>query len=126
MPLGWNISVYRQKSSGASPAVPGDAPGVELAIWQAGLSGLQWLDELISNKKAIQLAHSGYPGAYTAKAADVLPYLRGEPPDANPIWKSDPGDILTERWLGKTTKDQDAIDACPPEEWLFIEAWDES
>jgi hypothetical protein len=29
-------------------------------------------------------------------------------------------------WEGKTTIDEAALDSCDPEEWLLVEAWDES
>ena len=41
-------------------------------------------------------------------------------------WVSEPGDILTEDWAGKTVLDHAALAQCPPDEELLIEAWDES
>ena len=39
---------------------------------------------------------------------------------------STPEDIIMPQWLGKTTKDPQTMDACRPDEWLIIRAWDES
>lgn len=37
-----------------------------------------------------------------------------------------PTDILSEKWEGKTVVDRLAAAACREEEWLLVEAWDES
>jgi hypothetical protein len=47
-------------------------------------------------------------------------------PHERPSWRSDPGDILSDRWLGRTTINHDTLARCDPDEWLLIEAWDES
>jgi len=51
--LGWHISVYRQKDGGASPGTALTPQGTRLAVWQTGLWGLDWLDELVKAGKAI-------------------------------------------------------------------------
>ena len=126
MPLGWHISVYRQKPDGSAPATFGAPHGTRLAVWETGLGGLDWLNEFVKAQKAIQLGRNGYPMEYTAMAMHIVPRLRGDPPEAKPVWTSDKGDIITDEWLGQTTKDLEAMDACRPDEWLIIEAWDES
>jgi hypothetical protein len=87
---------------------------------------LQWLDNLVQQQKAIDLGGNGYPMEYTAQATHIIPHLRGEPPEAKTVWRVDAGDIVTERWCGKTTKDLKLMDSCRPDEWLLIQAWDES
>jgi hypothetical protein len=59
-------------------------------------------------------------------AIHTVPRLRGDPPLAKPYWTFDKSDIITREWLGKTTKDLEAMDACHPVGWLIIVAWDES
>jgi hypothetical protein len=126
MPLGWHISVYRQQTDGSAPAAFGAPHGTRLAVWQAALGGLGWLDELVKLQKAIDLGGNGYPREYTAMVIHIVPRLRGDPPLAKPVWTFDKGDIITREWLGKMTKDLEAMDACRPDEWLIIQAWDES
>jgi hypothetical protein len=41
-------------------------------------------------------------------------------------WLSGAGDLITNKWEGKTMVDGDAIALCRPDEWLLVEAWDES
>jgi hypothetical protein len=127
MPLGWHISIYRQKNDGTGPASFGAPRGTRLAVWQTGLGGLEWLDDLVKKQKAIDLGgNGGYPNEYTSMAAHIVPQLRDGPPEARPVWTFDSGDIITPQWLGKTTKDPRAMEACRPDEWLIIQAWDES
>src|ERR1022692_5170069 len=124
--LGWHISVYRQQNGGSAPALFGAPQGPCLAVWQTGVNGLEWIDELVAQKKAIALGGNGYPMEYTVMAADIIEQLRNGPPLANALWSSDAGDILTSAWHGKTFKDEKAMVACGADEWLLIQAWDES
>lgn len=55
MPLGWLITVYRQARGGGSPAQKESAKGAQIAIWQCGLYGLDWLDDLVKLGKAVSL-----------------------------------------------------------------------
>ena len=112
--LGWHISVYRQ------------ADNKRLAVWQANWQGLHWLTGLVESGHVEDLGGDGYPNRYTAAAAIILPCIVNGPPHANEHWHHDPGDILTEKWEGKTVRDHDAIASCAPGEELLIEAWDES
>jgi hypothetical protein len=126
MPFGWNINVHRQQTDGSAPAAFGAPQGTQLAVWQTGLGGRDWLDELVKLQKAIYLGGNGYPVEYTAMAIHLVPRLRGGPPLATLAWTFDKGDIIVPGWEGKTTKDLVAMDACRPDEWLIIQAWDES
>jgi len=124
--LGWHISVFRQKSGGSEPAANDSARGSRVAVWQTGLGGLEWIDQLCITGDALSLGGNGYPVWYTAKASLLLPEILKGPPNANPVWRRDPGDIVTAKWAGRTVIDQTAAAACTPDEWLLVEAWDES
>ena len=124
--LVWHITVYRQAEDGASPATSRTLTGARLAVWQTGSDGVRWLDELVKAGKAIDLGGDGYPSQYTAPARELLPSISVNPPHAREPWLSDPGDTLAETWEGKTVIDADEIAECLPDEWLVVEAWDES
>lgn len=124
--LGWHISIYRQATDGATPASFGAAHGDRLAVWQTDVQGLRWLDELVERQEAISLGGNGYPFEYTAQSRVLLACLQGDPPEAKAVWTHGPEDIITPAWAGKTTVDQEAVEACRPDEWLLIQAWDES
>ena len=53
------LSVYRLKDGGLSPATAETPHGSRLAVWQTGLGGLDWLDELVKAGKAINLGENG-------------------------------------------------------------------
>lgn len=124
--LGWHITVCRQEAGGDSPASFEALTGATLAVWQAGISGLSWIDTLVEQGLAICLGGNGYPTEYTARWEHVKNTILNGPPHANQTWRHDPGDVLTEKWLGKTTVYHEALSGCDPEEWVVIQAWDES
>lgn len=41
-------------------------------------------------------------------------------------WLREAGDVVTGKWEGKTVVDGTAIAQCRLDEWLLVEAWDES
>ncbi len=123
--LGWHISVYRQADGGAEPAAQESPVGDRIAVWQTGIGGLDWLDSLVETGDVIQIQDPGYPGRYTAQAQHLLQRIK-RPPGANKVWSSGPHDILTDKWEGKTVCDKSVAEACSPDEWLIVEAWDES
>ncbi|RKQ90869.1 hypothetical protein C8N24_0684 [Solirubrobacter pauli] len=140
--LGWHLSVYRLGGVERAPAgdvragrrltrVLNDAADAEdgrtrIAVWQVGAHGLDWLDALVKQREAVSLGGNGYPTRYAGPARSVLPVLTDDPPAARRAWASDSGDILLPQWDGKTTVDREAAAACHPDEWLLVEAWDES
>lgn len=123
--LGWNINVYRQNGDRGAPATYASEPNSRIAAWQTGLEGTDWLDALVAEGNAVLLAGGGFPTKYTAKAQYIVPRL-ARPPGAREPWLYNSGDILSEKWAGRTTVDAVEVAACLPEEWLIIDAWDES
>jgi hypothetical protein len=131
--LGWHISVHRltdpalrETGADAEAALAASALGERLAVWQAGLAGLQWIDDLAAGGQGRTLLGGGYPSRYLIRARELVPRILAGPPAENTIWIVGPNDILGPGWLGKTTVDEDALRSCPPEEWLLVEVWDES
>lgn len=124
--LGWNIRIYRQDADGHEPATWDTGFGDRVAVWQTGLGGLRWIDDLVEQGRAVDLQGNGYPMRYSARAADLLLVIEQGPPHANAVWMHDPGDILGPAWDGKTVVHDDVVQQCSPDEWLLIEAWDES
>src|SRR5688572_11215799 len=110
--MGWHISIYRQTEGGASPAAAETPHGIRLAVWQTGSNGLDWIDELVRDGKAIDLGGCGYPCRYTATAGYLIPRILDEPPGARQVWVAGAGDILTHKWAGKTVLDQAAVACC--------------
>jgi hypothetical protein len=92
----------------------------------AGLGGLDWLDSLVKDGKAVDLGGNGYPVRYTAAAADILPLIASGPPKHSgpPVFSSDY--ILPAGWIGEVRIDHAKIAQCPRDAQLSIEAWDQS
>jgi hypothetical protein len=126
MPLGWHISVFRQIGDRTAPPTAIVEAGTRIAVWQTGLGGLRWIDELAEAGRGHFLGGNGYPCRYTALARDLLPTIIAGPPGAQNPWVHDPGDILGPQWVGRTVIDKQMAENCAPEEWLLVEAWDES
>lgn len=124
--LGWNISVFRQEGGGASPATFESPEGTRIAAWQTGWRGLEWLDDLVKEGKALDLGGTGYPCRYTATAQVLLPRVIDQPPGARANWVADAGDVVNEKWEGTTAVNQAVAALCRPDEWLLVVAWDES
>jgi hypothetical protein len=124
--LGWHISIYRQKDGGSSPATFPTPEGTRLAVWQTGIGGLDWLNELVKAGKAIDLGGNGYPCRYTAAAEYLMPMITDSPAGARDTWLREAGDVITDKWEGTTVVDSAAVTLCRPDEWLLVEAWDES
>ena len=126
--MGWHIFVYRQISGRDTPSTNSDPSGVLLASWQARVNGIDWLKGLVKADKAVHLSdNSGYPVRYSVRTGAVVPIVLHGPPHARRVWIAGPTDIIdSDHWPGRTTVDQRAIELCRPDEWLQVEAWDES
>jgi hypothetical protein len=124
--LGWHISIFKQADGGSLAARADSNKGARLAVWQADLGGLQWLDDLVEAGSAIHLGGDGYPFRYTARARHVIRSIVGGPPEARSTWAVGDHDSVTSQWAGNTVIDLPMIDQCLPDEWLLVEAWDES
>lgn len=111
--LGWEIFINRQADNGASPATANSAIGKCLGAWRAPLGGLKWVDELVKEDKAIDLGGNGYPCRYTATLKHLMPYIVDGPPGSRKT-----------REVQESRKAE--ITDCRPDEWLLIEAWDQS
>jgi hypothetical protein len=123
MMLGWNISVYRLEQ-GAVRATTKTPTGVRLAVWQTGLDGLDWIDELVKEGKAMNLGGNGYPCRFTGTAEHLIPHFVNGISEAHSPFSFEGSGMLMEGWEAKTTINQKAIAACRPDEWLLLLAWD--
>jgi len=124
MVLGWNISVYRLEQ-GAVRATTASLTSARLAVWQTGLDGLDWIDELVKQNKAINLGGNGYPCRFTATAEHLLPHFVNGALEAHSRRSFEASGMLMEGWEDTTAIDQTAIAACRSDEWLLLVAWDE-
>jgi hypothetical protein len=144
--LGWHVTVYRLAATTPlagtadvpalleSPRFDTDRAGLiaalvageALAIWQTGIHGLDWIDRLVVVGQSVELSGGGYPSTFVALARDLIPPILEGPPEANIVWTCGRYDMITPEWHGRTVIEAEAIEGCSPNEWLLVEAWDES
>lgn len=92
--LGWMISVIRQKNGCLSPAGLRTRQGDLLAVWQAEIGSLDWLNRLVQCGVALAVGGTGYPMRYTAVARHLIPSIEAGPPLARERWLHGEGDVL--------------------------------
>lgn len=121
--LGWFIIISTQTPEERDA---GSDPEQNLATWEAGLFGADWLKNLVSHGKALQLSFSGYPMRYTAAAGDVLPLIAAGPPThKSPLVIGDDY-VQPPGWSGNANIQHARIASCRPDQMLTIDAWDQS
>lgn len=92
----------------------------------AGLGGLDWLEELVRQGKAVDVGGNGYPCRYKVAAKDVLVKIAaGPPPNDGPFVIGDDY-VAPGGWTGNVRIDRAKVSECSPDEGLIIEAWDQS
>ena len=124
--LGWHISIYRQARCRNMPPSADAGQSDRVAVWQAGLNGIDWIRTLVRAGRACFHGGNGYPYQFAGPACDLIPTIIAGPPLANNPWICDPSDILGPKWVGHTLIDHEVAQECAPDEWLIIEIWDES
>ena len=124
--LGWHISVYQSTGVQFQADNTEQVERTRIAVWQTGLGGLDWIEEILQSGNGRQFGASGYPNRYLIQARHVVPTLLSGPPHARIVWLCEPGDVLNDKWVGRTMIDEVAARQCPADEVLLVEAWDES
>jgi len=85
-----------------------------------------WIDELVKLGKAMDLGGNGYPSKFTAIAEELIAQIPScsvdETWDHRRIFKRHDGPL--KYFLHYV--DPAAVTACLPDEWLLVEAWDNS
>lgn len=115
--LGWEVFVYRQGTK---------TPENLIARWRTSVFGLEWLDQLVEDKRATGLYGSGYPNHYSVTAGVLLPIItNGLPANNSPLVVGDDY-ILPAGWSGDISWNREAVLTCSKDELLLVEAWDQS
>lgn len=89
-----------------------------LSSWETGVSGLRWIEDLVAQGVTQQLSGGVYPNRYLVPADPVLRLLGDNmkspslPPKLSSDWRD-----------GKFVPA--AINACPGDAQLVVEAWDQ-
>ena len=115
--LGWEIDIFRNSDTESKDLV---------AHWRAGMSGTNWLDQLVKIGHASDLGGDGYPCYYSATAGVLLSILASGPPKNNSPLVIGDDYVLPENWSDEITWNREVALACQSSELLTIEAWDQS
>ena len=67
--LGWEVFVFRMTDD--SPQ--SDPEELLIANWMTGPFGLQWIDKLVEEQRAVLLGGIGYPLKYSIATGVLLP-----------------------------------------------------
>ena len=130
--IGWWIVVSTQSPEERDRSDQETRRAALLAQWETSADGIRWLEVLTEKGKAERLSGGSYPNRYTATASDVLPLIEGggiQPPkDGMWIFGIDEGEEYAQPpgWMGKLELHPGRIAACPVEQVLTIDAWDQS
>lgn len=106
--LGWHIVGYLQEGHSSSKGRQGDPI---LFSWDAGLGGMNWMDELVKSGVAKQIGHNGgYPLVYTARKKDLVLAIEN----------------LTARDFKSSLNFDHKWDALAPDMLVAVDFWDQS
>jgi hypothetical protein len=112
--MGWDVIVLRQGMD------------AKVATWTAKFGGLEWLDQLVKEHRAVALGGAGFPLRYSVAAAVLLPIIsKGIPGSPGPAVICDDNMMPTDP-SGLVKLDKDNLAACSPDEQLMVDAWDQS
>ena len=107
--IGWWITVRKL----------GNNSFVSLACWTSPVGGLQWLDELLKDGRAIQLWGNGYPSRYIVQAKFAFHEMLTHKPTNISVDEK-------EFREGDTIIHHERIKSCVPDDFFIVDAWDRS
>jgi len=122
--MGWLTSIYRQTEGRDTPATFGTVAGPQLVFWYSSTFGLDWIEALVRDGKAIDLGGDAYPSRYTITVANFLPEIVHGPPGTAHVADGEPPRPDKETWTGSDKVNRAAIAECSMHEWLLVDSWD--
>lgn len=120
--LGWEFLIYRKldvDAAGTTSNVP------NLASWETGLGGMQWIEALEKAGRATYRPGKDTPGYFVSAGVIAEILKNGVPAHEGPLVIGDHY-VMPSGWTGNEKIDIARIQALDPDETLLIEAWDQS
>jgi hypothetical protein len=122
--LGWFISVYTlEEQSQSTPTLSTKVNREPLVRWDTGISGLDWIETLCKNSQGVFLGGDGYPFKYAFKSKVLKPILLETPTKL--YWKEFIEGIVPKSG-GQGKRNSIRIEALDDDDWIIIEAFDQS
>jgi len=122
--IGWLFVVAQQTPEARDNAV--DPKASVLATRETAVSGIDWLHDLVKEGKATRLRFDGYPNRFVALASAVLPLIVDGPPKHSGPEVIGDDYVMSGDWTGKVNLNREKIAACPTDQILTIDVWDQS
>lgn len=118
--LGWQIIIYPEGAEGSVRSA------ATVATWKTGLGGTDWLERLVQAGKADSRHAGGYPRSYRMLWRDLLPELLNQPQpyDGPPVIGEDY--VMEPGWFEHKTLNRAALALCQADDWMIVDAWDQS
>lgn len=102
-----------------------DVNTLSLASWSAGIGGIEWLDELCADRKAMR-SGDGYPVRYRSTAGVILPIIAAGIPFGKSPQVIGDDYFLPRNWGGDVKINTGKVKECKSNDILLIDAWDQS
>lgn len=97
------------------------------ARWEAGLGGLEWVENLVRQGSAKCLQGNGYPNRYEATLGVVLHAIRSKGIiPKNGIWVVGDDYVQAPGFMGEVELFEENINQAAAETVVTIDAWDQS
>jgi hypothetical protein len=122
--IGWWIVIAAQTPEDRDAGINREA--AILTNWETSIGGHRWVQKLVDEGNATQRLTGGYPNRYTARPGDVLPVLAQGIPDHDDFPVIGDDYVMPAGWKGNVVWHADKIAACPSDQVLTIEVWDQS
>jgi hypothetical protein len=118
MPLGWSITLTLQTPEEYAQLSNGDDSW--LGKWDADVDGLNRLDHLIADGRAVELGGNGYPVFYAVRADVLRPLLR-RPKSPDDRFAALPQPRRRKQYIRRTR-----LKELPADQLITVVAWDMS
>ena len=126
--LGWGIFVRKvvlDSTLEDSDELEDFSEKLSLASWSAGIGGIRWLEELVSDGKVTR-SGDGYPVRYRSTAGVILPLIAAGIPFGKSPQVIGDDYFLPRNWGGDVVIHTDNVKDCKPTDILLIDAWYQS
>ena len=118
--LGWSIHVFPANASGRH-----DSPDL-VCSWQTGLSGTDWLNRMVEERRALMVSWGGYPCAYVMRWDDLLPELLQQPKPYQGPTVIGEDYVMEQGWWQDKKVNPEALKRCKSDTIMQVNAWDQS
>ncbi len=119
--LGYEVMIWRALDASQTRAIDRC-----VAPWKTGSGGLKWLDDLTRTGEVEDHGGGGYPLHYRIRAGALVKALANGLPANNSPLVIGSDSVFSAGYNEMLSLDASRLRACADDEWLIVEAWDQS